>query len=104
MQHFNNNGNVIEARLLAEEAISFYEENASCFAGVGGGIGANKVLEFRSNAMALLGRGFEVKVTINIDGSEASYGGIFDTPESALDLGEKALSDQFEKRTSGYWQ
>ena len=99
----DSQGNAKEARRLAEEAIEFYLKNVEVFGSVGGGLGSNQALAFYGEALQYLGRGFPVAVQIQLEEQTASYQGIFETAEEALELGIKGLKDELRKRKSGYW-
>lgn len=99
MRLIHQQGNTHEARRLAEDAILFYKENVEVFKGVGN----NQALSYFSEAMAYTGKGMPVAITLNIEGHQASYEGIFEDTEQAFELGKAAIEEEFRKRKSGYW-
>ena len=104
MRVFAASGQQDQARLLAEEAVSYYELNTECLGSIGGGnVAGNNALAYYSEALQFLGRGFPISVQVGIDGQEASYSGFFTTAEQAFELGKKALAEEIRKRESGYW-
>lgn len=104
MRYFVELRNIPEARRLAEEAVAFYRSMWKDIDSIGmGGINA---LGYYSEALALLGRGIQVNMAVQLDPAQppAQIQGIFETPEEAVRLMEQALKPEFEKRKSGYWQ
>lgn len=94
-----------EARQLAQEAINFFKEHQDSFDGVGAGsIAGNNALAYYSEAMAFLGKGHEITISMQMDGQQTAYTGIFSSAEEAMALGKKALEAELKKRDSGYWQ
>jgi len=102
MRLINQQGNVNEARRLAEEAINFFKEFGESFEAIGGG--SNATLAYVSEAMQFLGRGWPMIVAVQLEEQTAQYQGVFESEEDAFKIAKRALKEQIEKRKSGYWQ
>lgn len=90
------------ARLLAEEALSFYKEHCSAEGGIG--VGDGNDIGYVTEARELLGRGVKVEMMVRIDGSEALVSGIFEDEEEAAKIIKKMVKAPLDKRRSGYYQ
>lgn len=91
------------ARQLALEAVQFHNMNGKDFENVGGGF--TQSIAFISEALAFLGSGMPVEIIIRFPdrNQEIKYGGVFDSVEKALNGGQKFITDEFNRRKSGYW-
>lgn len=90
------------ARKLAQDAVSFFKANKDEFLYIGSG--PQNSLHYYSEANKLLGKGHFVKVHLEMEGMIAEYQGVFENSHEAFEIAERAVKDQIEKRTSGYWQ
>jgi glycosyltransferase involved in cell wall biosynthesis/SAM-dependent methyltransferase len=104
MREHASRGDTNGARALAQQAISFFNENAERFQYIGNGV--QQSLDYLSEARASLGIGSFVQIQVAFPNEkiQTGYHGIFDNPEEALKVANRFLSDDFERRKSGYWQ
>lgn len=91
-----------EARLVAQEAVSFFKLNKDEFLFIGSG--PQNSLHYYSQANRVLGRGHAMKISVELEGMLASYEGVFADAKEATEIAERAINEQIEKRNSGYWQ
>ena len=90
------------ARNLAQEAVRFFKANKDEFLYIGSG--PQNSLHYYSEANRLLGIGHKVKVNLAMEGLSAEYEAQFESATEALEIADKAIKEQIEKRNSGYWQ
>ncbi len=95
-------GNKVQARQLAEDAIQFYKSNVEQWGGVGGGQGQNSALAYYSGALEYLGRGAVVTVQMGFEGQMADYVGRFANADEAIELARKGLEEQFKLMQNRY--
>lgn len=87
---------------LAQEAISFYEDNKEQIAKFG--MGAPVALAYFSEAMRYLGRGRDVKIIVALDNQPVELAGQIEDTSQVLDLVHKMLQPELDKAKSPYWR
>lgn len=102
MRYMVEQQNVNAARLLSEEAVSFYRTEWKDWDTAG--MGGMNAFSYYSEALAFQGRGLVTTVQIKLGDGEYALQGI---AESAAELGklvEVSAKAMFEQKDSGYWQ
>jgi glycosyltransferase involved in cell wall biosynthesis/precorrin-6B methylase 2 len=102
MRYAAEQKDVNTARLLAEEAVSFYKDNWTQWDEAG--MGGMSAVEYKSEALGFLGRGLPVQVAMKVNGEEFMAAGIFEKTDELHDLIQTAVKEKFNQRNSGYWQ
>ena len=102
MSWLMENRRIDEGRKLAQEAVDFFIANKDDFLYIGNG--PQTSLHYYSQANRALGIGHSVKVKLELEGMNAEYEGVFKSSSEALEIAERAIREQIEKRSSGYWQ
>jgi 2-polyprenyl-3-methyl-5-hydroxy-6-metoxy-1,4-benzoquinol methylase/glycosyltransferase involved in cell wall biosynthesis len=102
MQWLMQNKRVNEARAIAQDALAFFDKYKDEFMFIGSGPQAS--LHYYAQALQILGQGQAVKIKVELEGMVAEYDGMFRNAREAVDVAEKAIQEQFDKRNSGYWQ
>lgn len=87
---------------LANEALSFYNENKEVIMSFG--MGAQQALSYLSEANRVLGKGREVGVQFTLDGQPVAFNVITDDVEHVLSPIRKLLAPELEKAASKYWR
>lgn len=95
-------GNVPLARALAEEAVAFFHETGHNYRNIGNGIQMS--LDYYSEALTFLNRGFTVELAMKCEDMQFAYRGRFEDAKQALEVAEIALSDDLKRRQSKYWR
>jgi SAM-dependent methyltransferase/glycosyltransferase involved in cell wall biosynthesis len=93
--------NVQYARLLAEDAVSVYDANWNAWDEAG--MGGMNAFNYKSEALAFLGRGLPVQVQIQIGDNQLVIQGIAEDAQTLPQMIEAATKGTFEQRKSGYW-
>jgi 2-polyprenyl-3-methyl-5-hydroxy-6-metoxy-1,4-benzoquinol methylase/glycosyltransferase involved in cell wall biosynthesis len=93
---------VDEGMAIAKQAVDFFRANKDEFLFIGSG--PQNSLHYYSQANRVLNQGHEVKVRIELEGMVAEYQGVFTSSTEATEIAEKAIREQIEKRSGGYWQ
>lgn len=94
--------NIVQARLLAREAIKYYEENWDRWDAAGQG--GDAALQYHSEARAFLGIGYDVDFNATFEGYNAQVKGRFASAEELGKFVEKLFEDHYKRRSSKYWR
>lgn len=86
---------------LANEAVTFYNENLEGIMGFG--MGAEAALAYLSEANRLLGRGRDVAVQMTLDGQPVQLRGLIEDERHILEPIRRMLAPELEKARSKYW-
>lgn len=90
-----------EQRALAEEAVSWYNQNAEKMSSFGPGI--MMALAYLAEANAFLNRGVQLKLGIALDDRNTTLEGRFESYEQIEKILGKMLQEEFKERTSRYY-
>lgn len=94
--------NVNAARLLAEDAVAYYDANWGDWSMEG--MGGMNALQYRSEALGLLGRGLPYTIQVALGDNQTAIQGIAESEEELASMLKNASKQIFEQRNSRYWQ
>jgi hypothetical protein len=86
---------------LAHEAVDYWDKHGKDMANYGGGLQVG--LQYLSEARKLLGKGVEMKFTVQLNDRTAEFAGQFTDEDEVKRLINQILAPEFKHRTSRYY-
>lgn len=102
MRYMADSKNINQARLLAREAIDYYNQNWEKWDAAGQG--GDSALSYYSEAKSLIGEGYDVDFAANFEGYQAQVKGRFDSEEQLGEFVKNLFKDHYARRSSKYWR